>query len=224
MVAGQASATIYHIIYSGTVTYADDQTGEFGSSAALLGMSFKAFVTYDDAKAGATHSGNAWTDTYSGTGAATPVTATVVINGVSRTIGSTYGHDWRFDNNLMPGCTINCNYAGFYQNATDEYAMDGLYTRNFFDAGGSSANGSISGLDHTALNFTNPPVHLGGGVGLFQKNEKTQAILHDALIEADIDSVTASVPEPGTWALMLGGFGFTGSALRRRRAARVAFA
>jgi len=224
MAAGQASATIHHITYSGTVTYADDKTGEFGSSAALLGMPFKAFVTFDDAKAGATHSGNAWSDIYSGTGSATPVTATVVINGVSRTIGSTYGHDWRFDNNLMPGCTINCSIAGFDQDATDEYTLDGLYTRNIFDAGGSSSDGSVSGLDHTALNFTNPPVHLGAAVALFQRNEKTQAVLHEALLTADIDTVTASVPEPGTWALMLGGFGFTGSALRRRRATRVAFA
>ncbi len=36
-------------------------------------------------------------------------------------------------------------------------------------------------------------------------------------------SVTAFVPEPGSWALMLTGFGLTGYALRRRRP-RVAFA
>ena len=31
----------------------------------------------------------------------------------------------------------------------------------------------------------------------------------------------AAVPEPTTWALMIGGFGFVGSALRRRRALAV---
>ena len=34
-------------------------------------------------------------------------------------------------------------------------------------------------------------------------------------------SSVASVPEPASWALMIGGFGLTGAALRRRRAARV---
>lgn len=37
-----------------------------------------------------------------------------------------------------------------------------------------------------------------------------------------LDAITvASVPEPATWALMIGGFGFAGAALRRRRVALV---
>ncbi len=33
----------------------------------------------------------------------------------------------------------------------------------------------------------------------------------------------AAVPEPGTWAMMLGGFGLVGGAMRRRQRARVSF-
>jgi hypothetical protein len=32
------------------------------------------------------------------------------------------------------------------------------------------------------------------------------------------------VPEPATWAMMIGGFGFVGAASRRRRATTVTFA
>jgi hypothetical protein len=34
----------------------------------------------------------------------------------------------------------------------------------------------------------------------------------------------AAIPEPGTWALMISGFGLMGAALRRRRATVGAFA
>ena len=36
-----------------------------------------------------------------------------------------------------------------------------------------------------------------------------------------LDTVKASVPEPASWALMIGGFGLAGAALRRRRASVV---
>jgi hypothetical protein len=35
--------------------------------------------------------------------------------------------------------------------------------------------------------------------------------------------LTASVPEPATWAMMIVGFGMVGGALRRRQARRVRF-
>jgi PEP-CTERM motif/Protein of unknown function (DUF642) len=36
-------------------------------------------------------------------------------------------------------------------------------------------------------------------------------------VDGVLDNVTAAVPEPATWAMMIAGFGFAGAALRRRR-------
>lgn len=41
---------------------------------------------------------------------------------------------------------------------------------------------------------------------------------YDADIGLDAVSITGGVPEPASWALMIGGFGLVGSAMRRRRA------
>jgi hypothetical protein len=40
---------------------------------------------------------------------------------------------------------------------------------------------------------------------------------NDAVDGYRINSITAAIPEPGTWAMMIGGFGLAGMALRRRR-------
>ena len=37
-------------------------------------------------------------------------------------------------------------------------------------------------------------------------------------------NLTAAVPEPASWAMMIGGFGMIGAALRRSRRTQVAFA
>jgi len=225
LLAGQASATIYHITYSGTVTYADDQTGEFGSSAALIGMPFKAFVTFDNAKPGATHSGSAVQDIYEGDGASSPITAKVLLNGVSRSIGSTHGSDFRYDDNLPGVCSGSCSPSGFQQFTQEKFATGALFTDNQFLSSAIDQDGTVSGLAHTGLTFTDPPLYITATVMLFQQNGRTQDVLHSAVVTARIDSVSTAVPEPGTWALMLGGFGLTGDMLRRRRrATSVSFA
>lgn len=215
--AAPASAKIHNLTYTGVVTSALDSTGEFGPGASLVGMSFVAKVVYDDAKLGATYSGGVYYDDYIGDGAASPVTATILLNGVTRTFGATSGRDSRVDRTLQPDCLSDCTLASFQQGAEDRYTQNGLYTLNYINLGGYSSNGGLSGLAHTAPNFTNPPIDLYAYVNLFEQDIFTLASRHSAAVSVRIDSVTGAVPEPSAWALMLLGFGGVGGLLRRRR-------
>jgi len=222
VLATQASATVYHLTYKGIVGIAADQTGEFGAGASLVGKSFIAHVTFDDAKPGAAYTTDPGGEWYYGYGAANPLAVDVLLNGVHRSFGATYGQDFRYDYTLDPACTFDCTRAGFNQEAEDRYNVGGHYTLNYINLNGETDDGTISGIAHTPPLFTNPPVDLTAWVSISEIGERGQ-VFHKAEVGVKIDSVTEGVPEPGTWALMVGGFGFTGTMLRRRRAA-LAFA
>jgi hypothetical protein len=72
-------------------------------------------------------------------------------------------------------------------------------------------NNLIGLMDPTATGF--------GGTRPFQAVTQADLIAFDVM-GYDLNSV----PEPATWAMMIGGFGFVGAAARRRRAATVTFA
>jgi hypothetical protein len=72
-------------------------------------------------------------------------------------------------------------------------------------------NDLIGLMDPTATGFN--------GTRPFQAVTQADLIAFDAM-GYDLNSV----PEPATWAMMIGGFGFVGAAARRRRAANVTFA
>jgi hypothetical protein len=220
--AGPASATIHHLTYSGHVTEAFDTFNDFGAVPTLVGKAFIAHVTYDDAKPGAGHVGDVWYDDYGGAGAANPLTATVLLNGVTKSFGLTDGGDYRVDYSLLPGCTLDCTTAYFQQHAEDRYIQGDLYTLNTIALSGFSSDGTISGLGHAAPHFTDPPVDLFAEVDLFQQNQYTLELYHYAEVAAKIDSIREGVPEPDAWALLIAGFGLTGGALRRRSRAQTA--
>ncbi len=216
--AGHASATVHHLTYSGVVTSALDITNEFGPGATLIGSAFTALVTYDDAKPGATYTGGVYYDDYRGSGVNNPLSVTTMFNGVTRTFGLTEGYDSRVDRTLQPNCLSGCTDADFQQHAEDRYTQGNLSTLNYINLGGFSSDGTISGLAHTAPNFTNPPVDLYAYLTVNEQDIFTLASRHSASMSVRIDSVSGGVPEPGAWALMLMGFGGVGALLRRRRA------
>lgn len=225
LLAGPASATIYNLVYTGVVVAADDPTAEFGAAASLVGKAFTANVTYDDAKVGALNTGGVYYDTYYGYGASNPVTASVLLNGVTRTFGATYGQDSRTDRTLQPNCMFSCTDSDFQQNAEDRYNQGIFSILNYINLGGFSHDGSLSGIAHTAPSFTNPPIDLYAYLSLNTQNAITLEHTVDSYVQVNISSVTGGVrapvnngvPEPGAWTLMLMGFGGLGALLRRRR-------
>jgi len=216
--AGQASATVHDLVYKGHVTSALDLTGEFGPVGTdLVGKAFTAFVTYDDANPAALHDTGAWYDYYYGYGAANPLSITIKLNGVTMSVGATDGTDLREDRSLLPGCTLDCTTASFEQSAEDRFTQNGLYTLNYVNLGGSSDDGTISGLAHPAPDYTNPPIDLWGFVNVFQQDTDTLESTKWAEVSVKIDSVGAAVPEPAAWGLMILGFAGMGASLRRAR-------
>ena len=73
-------------------------------------------------------------------------------------------------------------------------------------------------LTNNLIGLMDPTASGPGGTRPFQDFTKFDLMAFDAM------GYDAAVPEPATWAMMIGGFGFVGGAMRRRRRADVRFA
>jgi len=127
-------------------------------------------------------------------------------NGVATTlIGLTAGQTYSFslllsgDNRPGQAYLLNADLDGV------------LHSVGGIDLASGANPGSIFSFDFTASGAT-------ANLTLFQTRQG------DSEASPIVDNITitearGAVPEPGTWALMLSGFGMAGAALRRRRAA-----
>lgn len=122
-----------------------------------------------------------------------------ITNGVQSPGGTAPGLS--YDNLFYP--------AGSPQTASD-YPFHGgfldIYGLVFTIAGGNAVNLWSNGDPGTGLTY---------GVGVTNGT--------DLLDYATPVSLTAAVPEPATWAMMIGGFGLIGAAMRKRTLPRIAF-
>lgn len=91
--------------------------------------------------------------------------------------------------------------------------------------GTGTALGSVTGSIVGGLNFGYTTLELANlaGARSFTLQGANGLPNYDD-ITATVAPAAAAVPEPGTWALMLGGFGLTGAAMRRRPRRSVTFA
>ena len=127
--------------------------------------------------------------------------------GISQSIatiaGSAYQLSFAYSHNIFSVGAASASYAvgsaltgSFSHNTGTNTNLDWQFVTQRFVAGPGTS---------TLLSFTNVPNGTSGGIFL------------------DAVSVTA-VPEPAAWAMMIGGFGLIGGAMRRRRRTSVAFA
>ena len=81
---------------------------------------------------------------------------------------------------------------------------------------GVSINGAtnMSGFDMSRISFDADHIFV---------NWQGLALNQGTVVSLDISSSGGAVPEPASWALMLGGFGAIGGAMRSRRKAAVSF-
>jgi hypothetical protein len=84
------------------------------------------------------------------------------------------------------------------------------FSSDFLNFTGANHNFAISLNSITQALFANPGKSLNGF--------KTSS---NGAFSADAASLTATIPEPASWALMIGGFAFVGISLRRRRTTTV---
>ncbi|OYU16021.1 MAG: hypothetical protein CFE37_03000 [Alphaproteobacteria bacterium PA4] len=123
-----------------------------------------------------------------------------------------------FDNGLVANDT-SCLIGGFYGYSSGKYCNLGRGSTEVSTAGGDSGgpqfiNGKLASVTSFGLTFGTGFGDIRAGLNntFGELNGFVPIYLHK-------DFIAASVPEPSSWAMLIAGFGLTGAAMRRRRAA-----
>jgi hypothetical protein len=215
-----AAAEFYHLRWTGPIDRGTDTTNYFGLGSDLTGATVAVDYAFDMGVGDGCCDPNSYLhygygDYYNNPDPLrSPGRVTVTINGISYwRLGNTYSEYFR-DLDRDAG-TVNTQVL-------------------VWDIDYSGQDGSTLGFQYRASDI--PP-----GTGMFDPFSITQVFGGNVSAQRDDGhmgryaqfyfefggqanafSLTRAVPEPASWALMIAGFGMTGAALRRRRAAVVA--
>jgi hypothetical protein len=231
--AGSASAGTFLITYSGVVSNGGDDFGNvFGAAggSSLTGMVFLARYTLTVPTVGSvTLNSSGETSIFGGSfydpvAPVSPLSATLTINNITRSFGLEYSNRGYVEQ--------RDNFSGMdrIRHETSSYFDDGsiLISYTLINQLFSFANNIVNTTDPTASlsygvrlgdiitgNF-HYLEYLNGSQNAATANAGGSLMADRVAIEA-INVGPPSVPEPASWALMLGGFALTGGALRGAR-------
>ena len=127
--------------------------------------------------------------------------------------------------NTVAGQTYNLSFwvAENYTGGTSEFSVfwNGALVSDVLDPNHYSGTGTVS--TNYRQFFINDLLATGTSTDFQVHGRQDPAGIwfDDFSVEA---SATAAVPEPATWALMIGGFGVVGASMRRRRAITTGYA
>ena len=215
LVAPAAQAATYLITFTGTAS-AYDNVGLFGTAKkSYTNVAFTTVYTLSYPNPGTLTLDDADERNYVGYFANNAMTATLTINGITKSIQSLQTNVYYTNNNALN------NYDALeYRVSSDDYVngvyYDDVMWNNLFDPTKLmlSSTEFLGSFDYTVNN----PV-TGSGSFRFQNSRDGYQAYGEFLTKTiSIRTVEQAVPEPASWAIMIGGLGLVGASMRRRRA------
>lgn len=204
LACGMADAAIVvSVTYSGTVDSGYDNTGQFGAVGDLSGASFVAKYLFDTSK-GFTYADG----------------RTAYASG-----GTMYGNDSPL---IGASLAINGNglvaFGGNVQSQIYTF-QDPSFSEQFSGAEDNSSDVYNYVLDYSLQSFGSPSfASYDADVSTFQNGGYFSTPgAYGYLTNSHLAISSGAVPEPASWAMMVGGFGMIGGAMRRRQRTSVAF-
>ena len=226
-VALPAAAAVYVTTWSGTLVNGVDYTGEFGQFGRVLdGLAFTAVYTLDDSAPNAKLSISPGYSTITGGpnqgSPFTPLTADLTITGhvMHFGVGPNIYHE--ASNGDAKG-VISGNYND-YQDEIFGGFRDNSIIRN--EVTSTTSHFLTSSDPRMPFATSGAGLTFSGGFSINNNatgvgNERQRHAFSDFLttrVETVLRPQGGAVPEPASWALLIGGFGMVGTLLRRRRA------
>jgi hypothetical protein len=239
-VSAADAAHIITVTWTGTIASGTDDMGVFGAAGTdLTDAAFTSVFTYDMGKGTSnpgyathpetglfdypifnTHSGGF----YTGNGL-TPVTsATFALNGTTISVGSNANGTISADRDpLMVFGAQGMSEFNTYTMFTDGVVFMSLFHRLSQDFDRNWASLDFADFDGDVSGDNSPATSNNFGIASYQTMQYQELTLINKHLTIS-NAITADVPEPASWAMMVGGFGLVGGAMRRRQKTAIRFA